>query len=142
MKSFREKCIEEGVLDDVLNMGSKFLYFWKNLWVMNTKHGMERILQRSALGTAGLKQLFKSAIEKFKTMKAKTGEAILFYSRSLNQGFVAAVGPQGNLRLITFLPKGKHFAKEGTLKVMMENADDIENIITEEYKYDHYAELD
>lgn len=142
MKSFKQKCIEEGVLDDVLNMGSKFLYFWKNLWVMNTKHGMERILQRSALGTTGLKQLFKSAIEKFKTMSANTGDAILFFSRSLNQGFVAGVGPQGNLRLITFLPKGKHYAKEGTLKVVMESADDPENVITEEYKIDHYVEMD
>ena len=142
MKSFREKCIEEGVLDDVLNMGSKFLYFWKNLWVMNTIHGAERIMQRSKLGIDGLKELFKRSIEKFKTMNTKAGEALLFFSKSLNQGFVAAVGPQGNLRLITFLPPGKHHAKEGTLKVIMESADDPENVITEEYSYDHYVELD
>ena len=141
MKSFKEKCIEEGVLDDVLNMGSKFLYFWKNLWVMNTQHGAERIMQRSKLGSDGLKQLFKKAIEKFKKMPQAAGEAILFFSKSLNQGFVAAVGPQGNLRLITFLPPGKHFAKDGTLKVIMESDDELHQI-TEEIHYDHYMELD
>ena len=141
-RSFKEHCIEEGVLDNVLNIGSKFLYFWKNKWVMNTQHGLERILTRSKLGADGLKDLFKRAIEKFNKMGAETGEAILFYSKGLKQGFVAAVGPQGNLQLITFLPPGKHFAKDGTLKVVMESAEDECNIITEEYQIDHYVEMD
>jgi hypothetical protein len=84
-----------------------------------------------------LKKLFKGAIEKLKTMAAKVGDNILFYSRSLNQGFVSAVGPDG-LRLITFLPRGKGHAKEGTKKVMTESVDG--QII--EHEIHHVVEID
>ena len=84
MKSMKET-IEEGILDDVLNLGSKFMYFWKKKWILNTKHGMERIIQRSKLKIDELKFLFKSAINKLTKLKAKAGDEFLFFSRSLQQ---------------------------------------------------------
>lgn len=119
MKTMKQT-IEEGVLDDVLNMGSQFLYFWKKKWIINTKHGMERIMQRSKLTIAQIKLLFKRAIEKFINMQATVGQEFLFYSNSLKQGFVSVVGKDGNLKLITFLPPGKSFPKDGTKKMVIE----------------------
>lgn len=137
-KTFKEY-LEENILNDVLNLGSKFMYFWKNTWIINTKHGMERILQRSNLTTEQLKKLFKNAIEKAKEIGAKTGENILFFSRSLNQGFVSAVGSDG-LRLITFLPPGKSFAKDDTKKVVTEGFDG--ELLDEAVEISHFVELD
>lgn len=112
--------INEGVLDNVLSMGSKFLYFWKNKWIINTAHGLERIIQRNMLSVDDLKRLFKEAIEKALELGVHTGEEILFWSKSLKQGFVSAIDPQGNIKLITFLPKGKHTPKDGTEHIVVE----------------------
>lgn len=136
-QSFKEY-LSENILDDVLNLGSRYLYFWKNTWVLNTKHGAERIDQRSHLAPEQLKKLFKGAIEKLKTMSAKVGDNILFFSRSLNQGFVSNVGTDG-LRLITFLPRGKSFAKDGTQKVVTESCEDGTII---EHEIHHTVEID
>lgn len=115
------KHIDEGVLDNVLNMGSRFLYFWKNKWIINTEHGLERIMQRNKLSVDELKRLFKEAIEKAIQLGVHTGEEILFWSKSLKQGFVSVIGPQGNIKLITFLPKGKHQPKMGTEHIVIES---------------------
>lgn len=112
--------ISEGVLDDVLSFGSKFLYFWKNKWIINTAHGLERIIQRNKLTISELKLLFKEAIEKAIELGVHTGEEILFWSKSLKQGFVSTIDPQGNIKLITFLPKGKHQPKSGTEHIVVE----------------------
>ena len=135
--SFKEY-LEENVLNDVLNLTSKYLYFWKDTWILNTKHGLERILQRSTLKPDQLKKLFKTAIEKAKSIGAKVGENILFFSRSLNQGFVSSIGSDG-IRLITFLPPGKSFAKDDTRKIVTESCDDGSVV---EHQIDHYVELD
>jgi len=123
IKSFKQRQteIDEGLLDGVLNLGSKFLFFWKNLWLLNTKHGLDRIIQRTTLTTDDIKTLFINAIEQFKTMTAKAGDEILFFSKSLNQGFVSGVDANGNLSLITFLPPGRSFPKPGTEKVVVED---------------------
>lgn len=121
MKSFKQKCIEEGILDNVLNMGSKFLYFWRNHWILNAAHGLERIIQRMKLSIDQLKLLFKTAIEKFDKMSTEVGQEILFYSKSLNQGFVSVVDNGGNLKLITFLPPGRSNPKPGTEKIVVES---------------------
>lgn len=113
--------IKEGVLDNVLSLGSKFLYFWKNKWIINTAHGLDRIIQRNKLSVEDLKRLFKEAIEKALELGVQTGEEILFWSKSLKQGFVSAIDPQGNIKLITFLPKGKHQPKTGTEHVVVED---------------------
>ncbi|KFZ26286.1 MAG: hypothetical protein KQ78_01459 [Candidatus Izimaplasma bacterium HR2] len=113
--------IKEGVLDNILNMSSKFLYFWKNKWIINTHHGLERITQRNKLSANDLKNLFKKAIEKAIQLGVHTGEEILFWSKSLKQGFVSAIDPQGNIKLITFLPKGKHQPKTGTEHIVLES---------------------
>lgn len=121
MKRFKDFCIEEGVLDNVLNMGSKFLYFWHQKWIINTKHGLERIVQRMKLSVEQLKVLFRNAIESFEKMSRKAGDEILFYSKSLQQGFVSVVQPDGNLKLITFLPPGRSNPKPGTEKLVIES---------------------
>jgi hypothetical protein len=130
--------LEENILNDVLNLGSKYLYFWKDTWVLNTKHGLERILQRSTLKPEQLKKLFKSAIEKAKSIGAKVGENILFFSRSLNQGFVSSIAKDG-IHLITFLPPGKSFAKDDTKKVVTESMDDGSIV---EHQIHHFVEID
>jgi hypothetical protein len=128
-----KETIEEGILDDVLNLGSRFLYYWKKKWILNTKHGIERIIQRSRLSIQELKFLFKNAIEKFTKLKAKAGAEFLFYSKSLKQGFISVVERDGNLKLITFLPRGKSFPKPGTKKMVIEGV---------EYENITYVELD
>ena len=112
--------LNENVLDDVLNIGSKFLYLWKNKWIINTKHGLDRIIQRNSLSTDELKRLFREAIEKAIQLGVHTGEEILFWSRGLKQGFVSAIDSKGNIDLITFLPRGKHQPKIGTEHIVLE----------------------
>lgn len=116
----QQHLIDEGVLDGVLNLGSKFMYFWKGKWIINTKHGLDRIMQRNTLKKEQIAQLFKEAIEKAIQMGVHTGEEILFWSKSLKQGFVSAIDKQGNIDLITFLPRGKHQPKTGTEHVVLE----------------------
>lgn len=134
MKTFKQ-FLDENILDDVLDLGSKFLYFWKNRWVINTKHGFERIMKRSKLTKDELKTLFRNAIKKLSKIGASAGDNILFFSKSLKQGFVSAVDDKGNLRLITFLPRGKDFPKPGTEKVVVEG-------IEEEIRIDTRIELE
>ncbi|NIU01485.1 MAG: hypothetical protein GWN01_11385 [Nitrosopumilaceae archaeon] len=122
--------VNEGVLDDVLNLGSRFLYFWKNKWIINTKHGLERILQRNKLTRKELKRLFREAIEKAIELGVHTGENILFWSKGLKQGFVSAVDPQGNIKLITFLPRGKHDPRKGQQK-----GKETEHVVLENTQY-------
>lgn len=118
---FEQYLIQEGILDNVLNLGSKFLYFWKNKWIINTKHGLERITQRNNLTVDQLKKLFREAIEKAIELGVHTGEEILFWSKSLKQGFVSAIDKSGNIDLITFLPRGKHQPKTGTEHIVLES---------------------
>ena len=113
--------LNEGMLEDVLNLGSRFLYYWKNKWVINTKHGLERIVQRNSLSMDQLRKLFRNAIEKSIQLGIKVGEEVLFWSKGLQQGFVSAIDPQGNIKLITFLPKGKHQPKQGTEHIVVES---------------------
>ena len=113
--------LNEGVLDNVLNLNSKFMYFWKNKWIINTAHGLDRILQRNKLTTDEMKRLFKVAIEKSIELGVHVGEEILFWSKGLRQGFVSAIDNQGNIKLITFLPRGKHQPKTGTEHVVVES---------------------
>jgi len=120
MSKLQNYLVSEGILDDVLNLGSKFMYFWKNKWIINTKHGLDRIGQRNKLTTTELKRLFKEAIEKSIELGVRAGEEILFWSKSLKQGFVSAIDNQGNIDLITFLPRGKHQPKDGTEHVVLE----------------------
>lgn len=119
MYRFRE-FLGEGILDDVLNLGSKFLYFWKSKWILNTKHGYERIAERLQISIDELKKLFKTAIESAITHGVEKGKTYLFYSQSLRQGFVAAGANGGNIELITFLPKGKSYPKPGTERIVVE----------------------
>jgi len=136
--NFREEItMLEGVVDDVLNMGSKFLYRWKEKWIFNTHHGFDRIKERSKLTIDELKKLFRNAIEKVKDFRGNVGKNILFYSKSLNQGFVSAVEPTG-LSLITFLPPGKSFAKSGTDKMVIEGVEEL----GEDFVIDIYEEID
>ncbi len=115
--------INEGILDDVLNMGSKYLYFWKNTWIINTFHGFKRIVERNKLSSDDIKRLFQEAIEKTLQIGVEVGEEILFWSKSLKQGFVSAIDPQGNITLITFLPKGKHHPLSGTEHIVIEGTE-------------------
>lgn len=115
-----EQYLNEG-LDDILNIGSRYLYHWKNKWIINTKHGLDRIGQRNKLTADELKRLFKEAIEKTIELGTHVGEEILFWSKSLKQGFVSAIDSQGNIDLITFLPRGKHQPKTGTEHIVLES---------------------
>jgi len=119
LESVETPPLDENILQDVLNLGSRFMYFWKNLWIINTKHGGERIGERNQLTKDQMKVLFKRALDKLANLKIALNKEILFFSRSLNQGFVSVVVPEG-LKLITFLPKGKQFPKPGTDKMIIE----------------------
>jgi hypothetical protein len=111
----------EQIKDGVLDLKSRFLLHWKKHWIINTKHGLERIIERGELTAEQMKQLFQRALDKFANMKARVGEAFLFFSKSLNQGFVSAVNGHGDLTLITFLPRGRRNPKPGTDVALMES---------------------
>lgn len=113
--------LTENVIDGVVDLGSKFLFHWRNHWIVNTKHGMDRIIERSKLSLDQLKFLFQKSLEKLASMKTRIGETVLFFSRSLNQGFVSAINSSGDLTLITFLPKGRHNPKPGTDVELLEH---------------------
>jgi len=139
MKTFKEYLeqppLDENVLQDVLSLSSRFMYFWNNLWILNTKHGGERIGERNKLSADQIKVLFKRALDKLANLKLALNKEVLFFSRSLNQGFVSVVVPEG-LKLITFLPKGKSFPKPGTDKLV------VESETGEQYTIDEVIEID
>lgn len=82
-------------------------------------HGEDRIKERSKLSAEEFKELLAKIRSKLSSLDIK-GE-FLFYSKKLRQGVVAAWDAiKSRLKLITFLPQGKHFAKPGTDEVVME----------------------
>lgn len=114
--------MNEEILPGVLNLGSRFLLYWKNHWILNTKHGLERILQRNLLSKEQLQKLFQKALDKFDQLKSRAGE-YLFFSRSLNQGFISTADKDGNLVLITFLPPGRKNPMPGTEVKLIESTE-------------------
>jgi hypothetical protein len=107
--------------EDALNLNSNVLYVWGKKKVITTTHGISRLIQRRSSNYKALKELFKRALMKLDQIATRVNEEILFFSSSLNQGFVAAVTNDQNLRLITFLPHGHNFAKSGTSVQFVEN---------------------
>jgi hypothetical protein len=112
--------LTEGIIDDVIDDTKKCMYHWKNTCIIKSVHGLDRIAERNKLTMEQLKVLFKKAIEKAIELGVHTGEEILFWSKSLQQAFVSAITPDGDIKLITFLPRGKHTAKPGTEHVVVE----------------------
>jgi hypothetical protein len=100
------------------------LYSKDGIKVFDTQHAIERIIQRNELKPDQLKHLFDIIIDQLKTMKSYASEfkdTLLFYSKSLHQGVVAAWDKTKNaIRLITFLPRNHHFAKPDTTEVVVE----------------------
>lgn len=83
-------------------------------------HGEERIKERSKLSPEQFTELLTKIRSKLSSLDIK-GE-FLFYSKRLQQGLVAAWDAiKSKIKLITFLPKGKHFAKSGTEEIFVEN---------------------
>lgn len=114
MKTFKEYI---ATLDDTLDLNSRFMYHWHDKWVFKTKHALDRIKERLKGDVIDkLKTLFKNAIDK----AVSVGE-YLFYSKSLDQGFIGSVDNRGNITAITVLPPGKSFPKDGTDKIIVED---------------------
>jgi hypothetical protein len=107
--------------EDSLKPNGKVLYVAHGRKVFNTVHGMDRLKERQTMNYKAMRILFRRAIEKLQSIKVRAEQELLFFSKSLNQGFVAAVDALGNLRLITFLPPGRHNAMPGTELELMES---------------------
>ncbi len=115
---------ESVVADGTFNPSSTFLFRWHGRWLIDTNHGFERIKERSKIGLEGLKKLFQRAMDWVDRNARKAGE-YLFFSKSLNQGFVAKIAGK-NVKLITFLPFGKHNPKPGTKVEIVENYTEVD----------------
>lgn len=67
------------------------------------------------------KTLHSRVAKKLSTFTRWTGNEFVFFSRSLDQGYVAAVDKDSKVvRIITVLPKGKNQPKTGTAKILLE----------------------
>lgn len=65
-------------------------------------------------------------LKKITDIPQKRETEVIFYSKSLNQGYVVAHDPQNKeLRIMTVLPRGNPFAKSGTKKIVMESKVDL-----------------
>jgi hypothetical protein len=107
--------------DGVMNLDSNVLYKKDEYEIINTRHGAERIDQRSELDKDQLKTLFDRIVEKAKKLGREVQANILFYSKSLRQGIVTAFDRVKHaIKIITFLPRSKHFAKPGTSEIVVE----------------------
>lgn len=103
---FQEYLLEEGKL----NLNSHVLYVWKGVRVLDTNHAVKRIRERNTLTDEEMELLFKEAVEKVLHKKAKVGENVEFWSKSLKQAFVGAVEKtrkDKDLVIITFYPRHK-----------------------------------
>lgn len=112
----------------------EYIYEYKGKFVIDTTHSKERMLERNTLSEQELKHLFDKSIIYLITSKYTHGD-ILFFSKSLNQGYIVSYVPDyyrqykfndnsPHLIIRTFLPRGKNFAKPGTKTVMVERYDE------------------
>jgi hypothetical protein len=124
MKRFRER-LDEGEL----------VYSGEGFRIFSTKHSTDRIGTRNRLSGEEFQEFFSRIahrLEKLKGYAKEISDHILFYSQSLQQGVVTAWDKAKNtLRIITFLPRNRHFAKPGTDEVVVEGLGSI-----------HYEEVD
>lgn len=119
MDKFKQYLVE--AQEGVLNLDSKVLFRKDKIAIINTKHGIDRIGERNQLDIEQLKTLFDRIIDKAKKLGSDVKDTILFYSKSLKQGIVTAYDKINKaIRIITFLPRNKHFAKPGTDEVIVE----------------------
>lgn len=67
------------------------------------------------------KKLHGRVAKKLESFTRWTGNEFVFFSRSLDQGYVAAVDKDSkSVKIITVLPKGKNQPKAGTAKILLE----------------------
>lgn len=112
----------EGILD----LNSVHIYQEGGYVVNNSKHGTERVWQRNKLSPDELKKLFSEAIGKLKNGAVRVGEIIMFWSKSLKQAFVSKITDPRHIKIITFLPRNKHFISPDspeTQEVVVEGID-------------------
>jgi len=83
-------------------------------------HFFDRIRERGQFTTDEIEIFLRKISEKVKNYDGK--HEFLFFSRKMKQGLVAAWDSlRKKLKIITFLPRGKDFAKTGTEKVFVES---------------------
>lgn len=119
MKRFSEFLIE--MADGHVDLKGEVVFKQGEFVIKNSLHGKERIEQRNTLPKIALAELFRKTIEKVAAIGDDIKTEVLFYSEKLRQGFVAAYDAvQKAVRIITFLPRNKHFAKPGTEEIVLE----------------------
>lgn len=100
-------------------------------WLVKpTLHGAAQAADRVGNITkqqwADMHQRMVDTLAKVTDIPTKKETEIIFYSKSLKQGYVVAHDPQhGELRIMTVLPSGNQIAKPGTKKIMMESPVDV-----------------
>ncbi len=147
MKSFKEYIEEAKYQYDGKILGPEFNYFYKDTFVIDTFHKLDRVKDRGAIEKS--KDLFRKAIDHLSKF-GKKDKQYLFVSNSTNLGMVVdyrmdrkkVVDDRLSVVIITWLgdvtkpPIRKTpeqvFAKKGTLKVLVESMDlglDFDDII-------------
>jgi hypothetical protein len=113
MKRFKEHLAE-----------AELVYSGEGFRIFGTKHSSERVGERNELTGPELKEFFAKIAHRLHVLKGyadMVSDQILFYSQSLKQGVVTAWDKAKNaLRIITFLPRNRHFAKPGTDEIVVE----------------------
>ncbi len=83
-------------------------------------HFFDRIRERGQFTPDEIELFLKKIASKVKDIPGK--KEFLFFSKRMKQGLIAAWDSvKKKLKLITFLPRGKDFAKPGTEKVVIES---------------------
>jgi hypothetical protein len=136
IKTFKEFLAERNAfLTSTMNRRTIFVY--------NTSHSNERKIERD-ISDDEIKETLNQGIEWLSLheneFKDKKTAAFLFYSNSKQVGIVCdfkvdkkiSNSLNKHLFIITILPKGKHIAKLGTQKIIVESA---------EYTFDIFVSL-
>ena len=103
-----EQYLTEDMTQNVINWGKKMFFHWKSMWIVDTKHGAERLEQRNKLSDKQLAKLFRRAIEIAIEARFTIGDKVLFISNKLKQAFIGAMDRNGNMVLVTFYPRNAH----------------------------------
>lgn len=104
---------------------SEYIYQWKEKWIIITDHAVQRDYERMEISKEEKEEYFKKCV---KALSVKGKGKYLVYSKSLNHGMVFDYrkdykNPEDkklHLIITTIFPKFQHYAKQGTVKIMVE----------------------
>jgi len=126
-----------------LDLGNEYLYSFKGKWIIDTKHSVQRKVERNELEEREIELLFKRSIKELikrgRSYTEKDG-LYLFYSKSLDQAMIIdyredkkGKSKGRHLIMISYLPKGRSKPRPGTEKIVVERHEESCYIDNQEF---------